>query len=61
MCEASKDEVPMLLEAIKPLLDVRADYYDVVSARMYAELLGSYRVRNEYCLMGVVEGSFTAL
>ncbi len=61
--EASREEVPLLLEAIKPLFNVRADYYDVVSARMYAELLGwyRYRVRNEYCLVGVVDGKLVGI
>ena len=54
--EASRDEVPLLLKAITPLLTVPSKYYDIVSARLYAELLGWYRrrVRNEYCLIGVV-------
>lgn len=56
--EITRDEAPLVLEAIRPLLDVDSEYYDLVSARTYAELLGWYnhRVRNEYCLIGVVEG-----
>lgn len=61
--EASREEVPLLLDAIRPLLTVRSDYYDIVSARVYAELLGWYRhrVRNEYCLIGVVDGKLVGL
>jgi hypothetical protein len=61
--EISRDEVPKLLDVIRPLLTVAADYYDIVSARMYAELLGwyRYRVRNEYCLVGVVDGELAGI
>lgn len=56
--EISRDEVPKILDTIRPLLTISKDYYDIVSARVYAELLGwyRYRVRNEYCLVGVVDG-----
>lgn len=61
--EISREEVPQLLDAIRPLLTIAADYYDIVSARMYAELLGwyRYRVRNEYCLIGVVDGELVGI
>jgi len=61
--EASREEVPKLLKAISPLLDAPGEYYDVVAARTYAELLGwyRYRVRNEYCLLGVVDGRLFGL
>lgn len=61
--EIQREEVPRLLEAIRPLLTVAADYYDIVSARMYAELLGwyRYRVRNEYCLVGIVDGELAGI
>ncbi|MBU1694940.1 MAG: hypothetical protein KKC51_13375, partial [Verrucomicrobia bacterium] len=37
---------------------VERDFYDIVGARVYAELLGwkRYRVRNPYCLVGVIDG-----
>jgi len=61
--EISREEVPKLLDTIRPLLTVAADYYDIVSARVYAELLGwyRYRVRNEYCLVGVVNGELAGI
>ncbi len=61
--EASREEVPQLLKAIRPLLDAPGEFYDVVAARTYAELLGwhRYRVRNEYCLVGVVDGKLVGL
>ena len=56
--QADISEVPILLQAVRPTLDIPRDYYDIVGARLYAELLGWYRhrVRNEYCLVGQVEG-----
>lgn len=56
--QAKQEDVPILLEAVRPTLDIPRDYYDIVGARLYAELLGwyRYRVRNEYCLVGQVDG-----
>jgi len=61
--EASREEVPVLLDAIRPLTTVSKDYYDVVAARMYSELLSwyRYRARNEFCLVGVVDGVLAGL
>jgi hypothetical protein len=56
--QASIDEVDAMIRYIQPLTWVTRDYYDIVSARLFAELLGwkRYRVRDEYCLVGVIEG-----
>ena len=56
--QARHKEVPVLLNAVRPTLDIPRDYYDIVGVRLYAELLGwyRYRVRNEYCLVGQVDG-----
>ncbi len=56
--QAKREEVPLLLQAVRPTLDIPRDYYDIVGARLYAELLGWYRhrVRNEYCLVGQIDG-----
>jgi len=61
--EASREEVPILLDALRPLITVSKDYYDVVAARMYAELLSwyRYRSRNEFCLAGVIDGVLVGL
>src|SRR3972149_11019320 len=55
---APRKEVPPLLKAAHPTLFIHRDYYDIVGARRYAELLGwyTYRVRNEYCLVGQIDG-----
>ena len=56
--EATREDVPTLLKAVHPTLFIHRDYYDIVGARLYAELLGwyTYRVRNEYCIVGQVDG-----
>lgn len=56
--EVSREDVPILLEAVRPTLKIDRDYYDIVGVRLYAELLGWYRrrVRNEYCIIGQVDG-----
>lgn len=61
--EAKPEEIPMVLEAIKPLLDHEKDFYDIVSARLYAELLGKlrYRVQDEYVFWGLVNGELAGI
>jgi hypothetical protein len=61
--QASRDEVPTLLRDVGPLMQVERDFYDVVAARTYAELLGwrRYRVRDEYCLAGLIDGVLVGL
>lgn len=54
----ARDEVPILLKAIYPLLWVERDFYDIVAARLFGELLAykRYRVRDEYVLAGLIDG-----
>lgn len=61
--EVKREEVPLLLDAIRPYTTIEKDYYDIVAARQYAELLGWYRfrVRNEFCLVGVVNGELAGI
>ncbi len=56
--QISRDEVPLVLEAVKPLMTVEKDFYDIVASRLYSELLGyyRYRVKDEYCLLGTING-----
>lgn len=56
--QIAREEVPHILEAVKPLMTVEADFYDIVASRIYAELLGyyRYRVKDEYCLIGTING-----
>jgi hypothetical protein len=56
--EVGMKDVPTLLKAVRPTLNISRDYYDIVGVRVYAELLGwyRYRVRDHYCLVGQVDG-----
>lgn len=56
--QAKREEVPLILEAVKPLMTVEKDFYDIVASRIYSELLGwlRYRVKDEYCLLGTIDG-----
>ena len=56
--QGDRDAVPKLLQAVRPTLEVPRDYYDIVGVRLYAELLGwyRYRVRDEFCLIGQIDG-----
>ena len=56
--QVDRDVVPVLLEAVSPTVQVARDYYDIVGARLYAELLGwyRYRVRDEFRLIGQIDG-----
>jgi hypothetical protein len=36
---AKREEIPVILKATRSLLDVEKDFYDVVSARVYGEIL----------------------
>lgn len=61
--QITRDEVPLVLEAVKPLISVEKDFYDIVAARFYAELLGyyRYRVKDEYCLLGTINGEIVGV
>jgi hypothetical protein len=56
--QARREEAATIMEAVAPLVAVEKDYFDIVAARTYAELLGwkRYRVRDEYCLVGLIDG-----
>jgi hypothetical protein len=61
--QAEREEIPTLLQEVAPLTTVERDFYDIVAARTYAELLGwkRYRVRDEYCLVGLIDGVLVGL
>ncbi len=56
--QVERKDVPALLAAVRPTLKIPRDFYDIVGARVYAELLGwyRYRVRDHYCIVGQVDG-----
>src|SRR5512142_1943161 len=43
--EARLDEAPAMLSYIKCVMETEVDFYDIVGARVYAEILGWYRKR----------------
>ncbi len=61
--QVTREEIPEILPHIEPLLHVERDYYDVVSARVYAELLAYYRhrVQDEYVLVAQIDGELCAV
>jgi hypothetical protein len=61
--QATREEVPTLLQALYPLLWVERDFYDIVAARLFAELLAfkRYRVKDEYVLVGLIDGVLAGL
>ncbi len=56
--QAVREDVPAILKSVHPCMFIERDYYDIVSARLYAELLAwyRYRVKSEFCLLGQVDG-----
>ena len=58
--EATLAEAPALMQYMKRVMDVDHDFYDVVGARVYAELAGWYRSRlkDPYTLVGLVDGEW---
>jgi hypothetical protein len=56
--QADVEEVDTLLRVVQQLTWLDRDFYDIVAARLFAELLGwkKHRVRDEYCLVGVIDG-----
>ncbi|MCD6121126.1 MAG: hypothetical protein J7K04_04765 [Spirochaetales bacterium] len=61
--EAKREEAAVLLGTIHPLLGVPKDFYDIVSARMFAEILGwyRYRVANMFVLVGAINGVISGI
>ena len=56
--EAKLEEAPLMLDYLKKFLDVDHDFYDIVGARVYSEVLGWYRKRlkDPYTLVGLIDG-----
>jgi hypothetical protein len=56
--EAKPEEAPMMMDYMMKVMKVDHDFYDVVGARVYAELIGWYRKRlkDPYVLVGLIDG-----
>lgn len=61
--QVTRDEIPDILIHIAPLMSVERDFYDVVAARVYSELLAYYRhrVQDEYVLVAQIDGELCAV
>jgi hypothetical protein len=61
--ELERDEVPIVLEYIQPMIHVERDYYDIVAARVYAELLAQYvhRIQDQYILIAQIDGELVSI
>jgi len=57
--EVKDEEIPMLLDYVKNFMEKGSkDFYDIVGARIYAELLGYLRKRlkDPYLFVGAIDG-----
>jgi len=61
--EAKIEEAKILMEYVRKVMDVEHDFYDVVGARVYAELLGWYRkrIKDPYVIIGMIDGKLAGL
>lgn len=61
--QVDRDEIPDLLPHVEPLMHVERDYYDIVAARVFAELLAyyRYRIQDEYVLVAQINGELAAI
>ncbi len=61
--QVERDEIPEILPFVERLTKVERDFYDIVAARVYSELLGYYRHRmqDEYVLIAQIDGEIAAV
>jgi hypothetical protein len=61
--EATLEEAPDMMRYMKRVMESDHDFYDVVGARVYAELAGWYRARlkDPYTLVGLIDGEWAGL
>jgi hypothetical protein len=61
--QVGREDIPDILKHVEPLLHVERDYYDIVAARLYSELLAyyRYRVQDEYVLVAQIDGELVAV
>lgn len=58
--EARLEEAPKMLGYMEKIMHVDHDFYDIVGARVYSEILGWYRSRlkDPYTLVGLIDGKW---
>jgi hypothetical protein len=56
--QARSEDVQPMLTFMKKVMEVEKDFYDIVGARVYAEILGEYRKRlkDPFTLVGLIDG-----
>jgi hypothetical protein len=61
--QVGREDIPDLLPHVEALIHHERDFYDIVSVRVYGELLAYYRHRviDEYVLVGQVNGHLAAV
>lgn len=61
--EAKREEADTMITYMKRIMDVRHDFYNVVGARVCAEILGWYtqRLKDPYLLVGLIDGLWVGL
>ncbi len=61
--EAKLEEAPQMMDYVKKVMETEHDFYDIVGARVYAELMGWYRKRlkDPYTLVGLIDGVWVGL
>jgi hypothetical protein len=61
--QVTRDEIPDILPHVAPLIYVERDFYDVVAARVYSELLSyyRYRIQDAYVLVAQIDGELCAV
>lgn len=58
--EATLEEAPEMMGYMRRVMDTEHDFYDVVGARVHAEIAGWYRKRlkDPYTLVGLIDGEW---
>jgi hypothetical protein len=58
--EARVEEAPKMLTYMEKIMHVDHDFYDIVGARVYAEILGWYRhrIKDPYQFVGLIDGKW---
>ncbi len=61
--QVEREDIPDILPFIEPLIHVERDFYHIVAARLYSELLAYYthRVVDEYVLIAQIDGELAAV
>ena len=56
--EAKLEEAPVMRDYVKRIMEAEHDFYDIVGARVVAEIIGWYRKRlkDPYQLVGLIDG-----